>query len=89
MWLLHVEKLFCIRSSKVPLKIIFSDSHHCYPFIVYFGLTHFDSTLVMFFVIALLMIRGFTEKQKNTRSVILHQRWCIGRGLFLGRTNRG
>jgi uncharacterized membrane protein len=54
----------------VRLKIILVIVTLVYPFFVYFGLTHFDSTLVMFFVIALLMIRGFTETQKNTRSVI-------------------
>ncbi|MGJ8648586.1 MAG: hypothetical protein ACSHXJ_16990 [Marinomonas colpomeniae] len=41
-----------------------------YPFLVYFGLTHFDSTIVMFFIITLLMIKGLTEKKNHTRKVI-------------------
>lgn len=41
-----------------------------YPFIIYFGLIHFDSTSVIVFVIALLIIRGVTEKQQNARKVI-------------------
>lgn len=54
----------------MPLKIILVIVSIVYPFIVYFGLTHFDSILVLFFIIALLMVRGFTEKQKNIRNVI-------------------
>jgi len=54
----------------VILKILLVIVTIAYPFIVYFGLTHFDSTLVLFFVIAWLMIKGLTEKQKNTRNVI-------------------
>jgi uncharacterized membrane protein len=41
-----------------------------YPFIIYFGLAHFDSTSVMFLIITLLVIRGIIEKQQNTRKVI-------------------
>lgn len=52
------------------LKIILVIVTIAYPFIVYFGLTHFDSTVVMFFIITLLTIKGLTEKQHNTRKVI-------------------
>lgn len=52
------------------LKIILVIVTIAYPFIVYFGLTHFDSTVVMFFMITLLTIKGLTEKQRNTRKVI-------------------
>ena len=52
------------------LKIILVIVTIAYPFIVYFGLTHFDSTVVMFFMITLLTIKGLTDKQRNTRKVI-------------------
>jgi uncharacterized membrane protein len=54
----------------VILKIILVIVTITYPFIVYFGLTHFDSTVVMFFILTLLIIKGLTEKQHNTRKVI-------------------
>lgn len=52
------------------LKIILVIATLAYPFLVYFGLTHFDSAVVMFFVVAVLMLRGLTEKQGATKKVI-------------------
>lgn len=52
------------------LKIILVIVTLAYPFIVYFGLAHFDSTIIMFFIITLLIVRGLTEKQHNTRKVM-------------------
>lgn len=52
------------------LKIILVIVTLTYPFIVYFGLTHFDPTIIMCFIITLLIVRALTEKQHNTRKVM-------------------
>ncbi|MEO9275990.1 hypothetical protein ABFY09_14230 [Marinomonas sp. 5E14-1] len=54
----------------VILKIFLVIVTIMYPFLVYFGLTHFDSTFVLFFIITLLMIKGLTERRKHTRKII-------------------
>lgn len=42
-----------------------------YPFLIYFGLSHFNSSFVMIALVALLMVRWLIVKQDATRNIIL------------------
>lgn len=53
------------------LKVILILATVAYPFLIYFGLSHFNSSIVLIGVVALLAARWLMVKQSSTRHIIL------------------